>query len=286
MLAELSTRPAFNDPKWIFEIKWDGYRAIGEARGKDSRLYSRKGTSFNKAFPKIFQELQMLNIRAVIDGEIVVYDENGKPSFQHLQNYSARQKFTIQYQVFDILEHDGKNLCELPLTNRKDLLKTILPDSPVIRYCDHIETDGELLFDQVIRHDMEGIIAKKAKSKYACGERSNDWLKIKNLKFDDFIIVGFLHTDSELHLKSLVLGGESKGKIEYRGCVAGFSDRTVRDIRKMLDKIVITEKPIGKHERFDDPVSWVEPRYRCNVRYTEITTDGILRHPVFQGITK
>jgi bifunctional non-homologous end joining protein LigD len=287
MLAELSSRPAFTDSNWIFEIKWDGYRAIAELNGKEpNRLYSRKGTSFAKAFPKVYYELNKFKTPAVVDGEIVVFDENGKPSFQLLQNYNAKQKFAMQYQVFDVLRYKGKDLCKLPLSERKELLKTIVPESPIIRYCDHVETEGELFFDQIVTLDMEGMIAKKANSRYSPGERSKDWLKIKNHKFDEFVIVGFLHSDSEQYLKSLVIGGFENGKVEYRGCVSGFSDRTVKEIRKLLNKDIVNIKPVANHERFDAPVSWVTPKHLCNVRYTEITSDGILRHPVFQGLKK
>lgn len=285
MLAELSSRPAFTDNKWVFEIKWDGYRAIAEINGNETnRLYSRNGTSFAKAFPKVYNELNKVKGTAVLDGEIVVYDEDNKPSFQLIQNYNSKQKHPIQFQVFDCLSYNGKDLRKRPLIERKELLRQILPDSPIIRYCDHIEAEGKLLFDQVVKMDLEGIIAKKANSLYS-NERSNDWLKIKNHKFDDFLIIGFLHSDSDLYLKSLILGGMENGQLVYRGCVSGFSDKTVREIRKMLNKEIVALKPVAKHEKFTDPVSWVNPKYRCLVRYTEITSDGIIRHPVYQGLT-
>jgi bifunctional non-homologous end joining protein LigD len=284
MLAELSSAPAFTDSRWIFEIKWDGYRAIAEINPKDTnRLYSRKGTSFNKAFPRIYAELSKVSAPAILDGEIVVYDENGKPSFQLLQNYSSRQKHAIQFQVFDILSCKGKDLCDLPLLERKKILRSILPESDVIRFCDHVETEGELLFEQVVALELEGIIAKKANSKYAIGSRSKDWLKIKNHKFDEFIIIGFLHSDKAT-FKSLVLADLEGGALQYRGAVSGFTDQVMEQIYKMLTPTIVHDKPVAKHEKFDAPVSWVKPQYICNVRYTEITDDGILRHPVFQGL--
>src|SRR5690606_31091854 len=113
MQAQLS-RGCFSDPKWIFEIKWDGYRAIAELNGRNSRLYSRNGISFAKAFPRLFDELKAINQPAVIDGEIVVLDAKGRPSFQMLQNYNSRQNVPIQYQVFDCLSYRGKDLTALP----------------------------------------------------------------------------------------------------------------------------------------------------------------------------
>jgi bifunctional non-homologous end joining protein LigD len=286
MLAELSSRPAFTDSKWLFEIKYDGYRAIAEVNSKDqNRLYSRNGTSFMKAFPKVYNDLNKLRGPAVIDGEIVVYNENDKPSFQHIQNYSSKQNFNIQFQVFDILRYNGKDLCDRPLIERKELLKGVLPDSPIIRYCDHIEREGELLFEQVIKMDLEGIIAKKATSKYSIGSRCKEWLKIRNHKFDEFIIIGYLH-DNYTPIKSLLIADIESGKLKYRGAVSGFSNQVMNQVHKLLSSTVIEDKPVSKHEKFDAPVAWVRPQYICKVRYTEITIDGILRHPIFQGLIK
>lgn len=286
MLAELTTRTAFTDPNWIFEIKFDGYRAVAEVNLKDqNRLYSRQGTSFAKQFPKIFNELVKLP-PCIIDGEIVAYDENSKPSFQLLQNYNSRQRVPLQFQVFDILELKGKNLKTKPLIERKALLQTVLPPSEIIRYCDHVEGDGELLLDHIVKLDLEGMIAKKSNSTYVEGTRSKCWLKFKNHKQDDFMIVGYLHSTSRSYFKSLVLAHLEDGTFSYRGHVSGFSDRMTKEIYTMLQEDVIDLKPINKHEKFDTPVTWVKPKYLCSVRFTEITKDGILRHPVFQGLSK
>ena len=123
MMAQLTDRPAFDDPEWIFEIKWDGYRAIAEINKGDVKLYSRNGLTFDKAYPKVFDALKTIKKNATLDGEIVVFDEKGKPSFQKLQNYRSNDKYTIQYYVFDILAQDGKSLTSLPLLERKDPTK-------------------------------------------------------------------------------------------------------------------------------------------------------------------
>jgi bifunctional non-homologous end joining protein LigD len=263
MLAELSTRPAFSDPKYIFEIKWDGYRAIAEI-GEENRLYSRKGTSFSKAFPVVFKELSKVKGPAIIDGEIVVYSEDGKPSFQLIQNYRSTQRHVIQFQVFDCLEYKGKDLRKLPLIERKAYLQRVLPESNVIRYCDHVEADGKLLFDEIVRMDLEGMMAKVASSTYI-NDRSKNWLKIKNHKFQDFLIIGFLYNGT--NIKSLVLAEKLKGKIVYRGCVSGFSDMEIRKLITLLKPTVVESKPVSKHEKFDYPVAWVNPQHLCNVRF-------------------
>jgi bifunctional non-homologous end joining protein LigD len=280
MLAELSSRPAFNDPKYIFEIKWDGYRALAEV-GKENRLYSRKGTSFSKAFPAVFKELSKINTPCVLDGEIVVYGEDGRPSFQLIQNYRSTQPYAIQFQVFDCLEVKGKDLRRLPLIQRKEQLEKILPESDIIRFCDHVENDGELLFNEIVKMDLEGMMAKIANSTYI-NDRSRNWLKIKNHKFGDFHIIGFLYSGT--WIKSLVLGEKLKGKIQYRGCVSGFSDAEVTKLKKLLRPIVVELCPVSKHEKFDYPVAWVTALHKCSIRFTEITNDGLLRHPVYTGL--
>ncbi len=133
MMATLTDQPAFNDPDWFFEIKWDGYRAIAETGGKEIKLYSRNGLTFDKAYSKVFDELKLIKRKAILDGEIVVFDETGLPSFQKLQNYQSRQQYPIQYYVFDCLECDGKSLENLPLIERK---RIATPRTPSGVCCD------------------------------------------------------------------------------------------------------------------------------------------------------
>src|SRR5882672_5247775 len=175
MKAQLSDLPAFDNPDWIFEIKWDGYRAIAEITKSGNRLYSRNGLTFDKAYPKIFAALSAIKKEAIIDGEIVVFDEQGKPSFQGLQNYKNSDKYPIQYYVFDCLELDGKSLTSLPLIKRKELLKKLLPQSDFIKYCDHVEGEGKVLFAEMKKMNLEGMIAKQKDSKYYVGKRTSDW---------------------------------------------------------------------------------------------------------------
>src|SRR4051812_23239555 len=133
MSATLSDEPAFDDPKWLFEIKWDGYRAVAELKGKDTRLYSRNGLSFAKAYPKVYNELVKFKFDAVLDGEIVVF-RDGMPSFQAIQNYKSTQSLPIQFMVFDCLQWKGKDLTKMKLVERKEILKSILPANDIIKY--------------------------------------------------------------------------------------------------------------------------------------------------------
>jgi bifunctional non-homologous end joining protein LigD len=190
MSATLSDEPAFDDPKWLFEIKWDGYRAIAEVNGKDTRLYSRNGLSFAKAYPKIFNELIKLKFDAVLDGEVVVF-RDGMPSFQAIQNYKSTQSLPIQFIVFDCLKLKGKDLTKMKLVERKEILKSIIPESDILKYCDHVEGEGIALFEQARKINLEGVIAKRIDSKYYLEKRSKEWLKIKNVNVDDFKIIGW-----------------------------------------------------------------------------------------------
>jgi len=148
MLATEIDEP-FDDKGWIYEIKWDGYRAIAEVNKKDVKLYSRNGNTFINSYPKVVAELKKLNIQAVLDGEIVVIEENGKSNFQFLQQYLNGTQHPIEYRVFDMLSINGQNTCDLPLIERKKLLKQLLPKNSVIKYSDHIVAKGIDFFNSL-----------------------------------------------------------------------------------------------------------------------------------------
>jgi len=286
MKAQLSDLPAFDSPDWIFEIKWDGYRAIAEVDKKGNKLYSRNGLTFDKAYSKVFDALKQIKKNAVIDGEIVVFDEKGKPSFQKLQNYKSSDKYPIQYYVFDCIEVEGKSVTSLPLTERKQLLQKLLPESDVIRYCDHVEHEGKMLFKEMKKMDLEGMIAKRKDSKYLIGKRSADWLKIKNIKTQEAIIVGFTEPKgSRSSFGSLLLAVRNKGKLVSIGNVGtGFTDRSLKDLHAKLRKIVRKSSPLDVPIKETSDVTWVDAVLVCNIKFTEITDDGSVRHPVFQGL--
>jgi DNA ligase D-like protein (predicted ligase) len=285
MLATLSEDPAFDDPKWIFEIKWDGYRAVAELKGADTRLYSRNGLSFSKAYPKIFDALAKIKKQAVLDGEIVVY-ENGMPSFQAIQNYKSRTNAPIQYQVFDILELNGKDLKKKTVVERKQILKDFLPESDVVKYCDHFEGEGKILFEHVAKVGIEGIIAKKATSIYQVGKRTKDWLKIKNVLTDDFVIVGWTDPqNSRSHFGALMLARKEKGKLIYAGTVGtGFDQKTLKSLFDKLKVKARTTSPMSVPFKIERGMHFVEPFYIAQIQYQEMTNDGHVRHPSFLGL--
>jgi bifunctional non-homologous end joining protein LigD len=286
MKAQLSDLPAFDSPEWLFEIKWDGYRAIAEINKSGNKLYSRNGLTFDKAYPKVFEALKSIKKNAVLDGEIVVFDEKGKPNFQKLQNYKSNDKYTIQYYVFDILELDGKSLVNNTLIERKDILKGILPESNVIKYCDHVEDEGKTLFREMQKMNLEGMIAKRKKSKYVIGKRTSDWLKIKNIQSQEAVIVGFTDPKgSRKHFGSLLLAVKKKGKLVSIGNVGtGFTDKSLKELHAKLKPIIRKTSPLDVPIKETPDITWVDPVLVCNINFSEMTDDGSVRHPVFQGL--
>jgi bifunctional non-homologous end joining protein LigD len=286
MLAELTEKPAFDDPQWVFEIKWDGYRAIAEVTKKGNRLYSRNGLSFAKAYATIFNALSKIKKEVILDGEIIVFDEHNRPSFQKLQNYSDTSGNPIRYYVFDCLYADGKDITSLPLLQRKAILKKILPPDDIICYCDHLEESGVEFFNQIKKLNMEGMIAKKANSLYSKGKRTSNWLKIKNVKTEEAIIVGFTSPKGQrTGFGSLLLAQYNKKKLTYIGNVGtGFTEKILKELYSKLRKLSTKDCPVWNPGKIGNDITWVDPVLVCNLKYTEKTTDGIVRHPVFQGL--
>jgi bifunctional non-homologous end joining protein LigD len=287
MSATLSDAPAFDDPKWLFEVKWDGYRAIAELNGKDTQFYSRNGLSYSKAYPKIYNDLVKLKIDAVLDSEIVVF-QDGMPSFQAIQNYKSTLNLPIQFIVFDCLQHNGKDLTKLKLIERKEILRSILPASDVIKYCDHVEGDGIALFEQARKINLEGIIAKRADSKYYSDKRSKEWLKIKNVNVDDFKIVGWTDPKaSRQYFGALLLAREIDGKLIYSGDVGtGFTNELLKSLYAKIQPLEIDKCPCDVPVKKEKGFHWAKPKYSCQVQYVEITDDGHVRHPSFFWVEK
>jgi bifunctional non-homologous end joining protein LigD len=287
MSATSSDEPPFDDPKWLFEIKWDGYRAVAELNGKETRFYSRNGLSFNKAYPKIYNELVKLTIDATLDGEIVVF-RDGMPSFQAIQNYKSTQNLPIQFIVFDCLQLNGKDLTKVKLIDRKELLKSILPASNIIRYCDHVEGEGVALFEQARKINLEGIIAKREDSKYFPGKRSKEWLKIKNVNVDDFKIIGWTDPKaSRQYFGALLLAREVDGALVYSGEVGtGFTNEMLKSLHAKIQPLEVDKCPLDTPMKKEKDFHWAKPKFTAQVQFVEITDDGHVRHPSFLGLRK
>ena len=282
MLASIS-KSAFDDKEWLFELKWDGYRAIAEINEGQVKLYSRNGIGLGKRFPAVVDHLQKIQHNCILDGEIVLLNENNLPDFQKLQNYESNTHLPLVLYVFDILSLDGKDMTGLALTDRKAILKKLLKKDPVIRYCDHVETTGIAFFELARQQGLEGIIAKKMDSTYSKGYRSKQWLKIKNVQSSEAVIAGYTEPKGgRNHFGSLVLAGKKGREWEYRGHVGtGFNETLLKEILARLTPLETTESPFKSKVPVNGKVTWVKPKLLADISYTEITADNVFRHPVF-----
>jgi bifunctional non-homologous end joining protein LigD len=285
MLAGTIKKP-FNDKDWLFEVKWDGYRAIAELDKTSVFLYSRNQISFMKKFSPIVEALQRLGLKAVLDGEIVVADNSGVPDFQKLQDFPKSSSGHLIYYVFDILFHNDRDLTGLPLVQRKELLKAILPRNEHIKYSEHISNNGESFFAAAKHKGIEGIVAKHSRSLYKPGARSDQWLKIKNHLTHDCIIAGFTEPrGSRKYLGSLVLGAYDKSDLVYIGHSGGaFEAETLKTMYERLLPLSRKTCPFKTKPPVDSPTTWINPLLVCEVAFTGWTKDMMMRHPRFLRI--
>lgn len=285
MLAKLSEE-AFNDKDWIFEIKWDGYRAIADLSKDTPLFYSRNGISFLSKFEKIALELEKQKHHMILDGEVVAYDEQGKPNFQLLQQIGDNPSTALVYQVFDLLWLNGHSTEDLPLIQRKELLKEALTETGSITYCDHIPEKGIEFFAQMKKMQLEGMIAKRADSTYSENHRTADWLKIKFSNTDEVIICGFTEPrGTRERFGALILGKYTDSQLTYCGHTGtGFNNNSLKELYKRFQKLIVKSSPFETVPKTNMPVTWVKPELVCEIKYSEITRDGIFRHPVFMQI--
>lgn len=285
MLATLADLP-FDKTGWVFELKWDGYRAIAEIDQRQVRLYSRNGLTFNDRYGAIVKNLEHIGHQAVLDGEVVVLDSAGKPQFQMLQDFASAPKGNLIYQVFDLLYLDGRDLRKLPLVRRKQILEKLLRELPNVRVSSHIEERGRALFKAVSEQGLEGIVAKEARSVYREGVRSQSWLKIKARMRQEAIIAGFTEgKGSRAGFGSLILGLRDGDGLVYVGHTGtGFTDKSLIELRERLDPLAQTACPFKKRPVTNGPAHWLEPRLVCEVSFVAWTNAGQMREPVFLGL--
>jgi bifunctional non-homologous end joining protein LigD len=286
MLANLHDH-AFDDENWIFEIKWDGYRAVAEI-GDELKLYSRNGLSFLQLYPEVANALRKIKEEVILDGEIIVLNEQNKPDFQKLQQYGDHHRsLKIMYYVFDCLSYRGKSIMSLPLIERKKIAQKVIPaQSTILKYSDHVRGSGIEFFAKAVSMDLEGVIAKRANSLYIPGRRTQDWLKIKNHNTQEAIIAGYTAPrGSRPYFGALILAIKSDGKLRYIGHTGtGFTEELLKEVYQVLQPLRRKTSPFDKKIPVNGAVTWVEPTLVCNIKFTEITADGILRHPVFMGL--
>jgi bifunctional non-homologous end joining protein LigD len=283
MLATLTDGP-FDDPGWIFEDKYDGFRMVAKIESGKVTLYSRNGQVISRTYIEVASALEGVKGSAVIDGELVALDENGVSHFQLLQN-ALRRKAKLLYCAFDLMFQDGEDLRALPLIERKKRLKAVLPKHRLVAFSRHRKTFGTKFFEEAGRKGLEGIMAKRASSKYLSGARTDDWLKIKTSKRQEVVIAGFTAPKkTRPFFGALVLAVREGDGWRYIGHVgAGFSHAALEEIHGKLIKLKTAKSPFARKK--DEAVTtWVKPLLVAEVKFTEWTSSGEMRHPVYLGL--
>jgi bifunctional non-homologous end joining protein LigD len=291
MLATLGNAlPSGSD--WLYEVKWDGYRALCFIKDGKARMVSRRGNIMDKQFPEVSEALPA-SVRAktaILDGEVVALDENGVPSFQLLQNRTGFHKsikggqpHALNFFAFDLLYLDGFDLRKAALIDRRLLLQSIVLPGQIVRYSDHFAGKGNELLQAVREKGMEGIIAKHARSRYE-SRRSAEWIKIKVTNQQDFVVCGFILGERE-YFGALVLGYYQDKKLVYAGNVgSGFTQASLKEVYEKLEPIIVNKPAFSDVPKEIGQVTWVKPELVCVVKFNSWTDDQRLRAPVFQGL--
>ena len=297
MLATLAE--PFDADGWLYEVKWDGYRALAIMRGDEPELWSRNHQSFNKKYYPVYEALKSWGISAVVDGEIVVRNGKGRPDFNSLQNWTGPSDGELIYYVFDLLWLDGHDVTGLPLEQRRILLYERLPadGNGIVRFSENLNAGATELLEAVSEVGMEGIMAKRTGSLYYPGLRTADWLKMKTRKRQEVVIGGYIKLkDSPKPFSSLLIGVFEDNQFRYVGKVGtGFSQAQQKEMLRTFEPFirdtspfdilpVDTTPPQFRRRTTGMQVTFLEPRLICEVYFTEITAEGLLRHPAFAGM--
>jgi bifunctional non-homologous end joining protein LigD len=302
MLAE-SVEKAFDGPEWLFEIKWDGYRAIAFIDGGKVRLVSRNQNDLTPRYPELKDMAKFIQAKtAILDGEVVALDEDGKASFSLMQQRTGfrpggrravgNADVPVLYYAFDLLYLDGYDWRRVPLEERKRKLASLVKAGDALRFSDHYERNGKALFEMARQKGLEGIVAKKRASFYE-ERRSRDWLKIKIRRTVDAVVGGYTEPEgSRAHFGSLVLGlYDKKGRLIHVGQAgSGFDQKSLTEISKVLKKIETKKNPFFGEVEALRKVFWVKPELVAEIEFaewTDGTSDGSgpkLRAPVFLGL--
>ena len=284
MRATLIDAP-FDDPMWVFEDKYDGFRMVAVIEGGKVALYSRNGKIVSDSYRDVARALECVEGDAVLDGELVALDERGVSRFQLLQN-ALRHEARLAYCVFDLMFAGGEDLRNLPLTERKERLKSILPKHQLIAYSEHRKQWGSKFFEEAEERGLEGIMAKRADSLYRSGERTTDWLKVKTAKRQEAVIAGFTAPrGTRPYFGALVLAVRDGKGWRYVGHVgAGFSHAMLAELHKKLKPLITPQSPFAEKVKNQGVTTWVKPRLVAEIKFTEWTTAGEMRHPVFLGL--
>lgn len=284
MLATLTDAP-FDDPGWVFEDKYDGFRMIAEIKNGKVALYSRNGKIISRSYIEVAKALEGVGADAVIDGELVAIGKDGVSHFQLLQN-ALRHEAKLLYCAFDLTFENGEDLRKRPLLERKKRLKAILPRDKLIAFSRHREASGTKFFAEAERKGLEGIMAKRADSHYASGSRTADWLKIKTAKRQEVVIAGFTAPRrTRPFFGALVLAVRENDAWRYIGHVGtGFSHQTLEELHGKLVKSKVTKSPFPAKVKDEAVTTWVRPSQVAEIKFAEWTSKGELRQPVYLGL--
>jgi len=281
MLATLIDAP-FDNRDWVFESKWDGFRMVAAIRKGRVTLYSRNGLIVSDNYKSVAKALEKVKQDAVIDGELVALDAHGISRFQLLQN-ALRTTVNLRYCIFDIMFVGDEDLRGLPLVERRERLRALLPKDPLLAFSEHRPEHGKRFFKEAQKKGLEGIMAKRAASRYLSGARSKDWLKIKTGKRQEVVIVGFTAPRrSRPHFGALVLAVRDGGAWRYVGHVGtGFSHAMLGEILAKLWPLRTRSSPFKQRVKDEANTTWLKPKLVGEVKFTEWTAAGEMRHPAF-----
>jgi bifunctional non-homologous end joining protein LigD len=290
-LATLVTKPP-EEERWLHEIKWDGYRIIARIEKKKITLLTRNNNNWTDHFPEITRALKSLKLSNIImDGEVVAINHENKADFQLLQNHleTSRKPVSLIYFVFDLLYYQGYSLLNVPLIERKRILKEILDhqEKTIIQYNDHILGQGSQIYQHACEIGLEGIISKQIHSAYI-PKRTKQWLKLKCSRRQEFVIGGYSDPkSSRQHFGAILLGYyDEDHQLKYCGKVGtGFTDISLKELASTFKKYRQKECPfVAYPEKSTRHIHWLTPKLVGEVEYLETTKDGILRHPSFKGL--
>lgn len=289
-LATLVDKPPPGEA-WFHELKLDGYRLLCHIDHGRVRFWTRNRKDWTAKFPALGKAVKALRLKsAILDGEVVALDASGRASFQKLQQQINKNSAAgLLFHVFDLVYIDGFDLTRCSLRERKQVLAELfekVAETSPLRFSDHIEGNGAAFLKEVCKFGLEGIVSKLAESPYE-STRSRNWLKIKCLRRQEFVIAGYTLSDKGIPFSSLILGVYEKGKLIYAGRAGtGFSNQMRVDLKKTIDKLARKTRPIAVIP--SDPglrrAVWAEPSLVGEVAFTEWTDEGIIRHPSFQGL--
>ena len=293
MLASLARQP-FDSPDHLFELKWDGMRCLAFFDEAGLRLQSRNLKDMTPQFPELTTLPESIRAEsAVLDGELVCFDKDGRPSLTRLR----RRLKTLDggrrdpgpnahYVAFDILYLDGHSLMELPLVERKVLLRETLEPSELAQPCEFVEANGVAFFQATCDHGLEGIMAKARSGQYHPGKRTNAWLKIKRVRECDFVVGGYTFGGANQYFSSLLLGlHDGQGRLVYVGQVGtGLSRTEAKEVYARLERVQSTEPPFDNPPSLERLVHWCRPAIVCSVQYGEFTEPGLVQYPTFLSL--